>query len=693
MAGASFYRRARISCMSDVMYRGLSLGMSANILNNLKHPYAFHEGLRIWARPAAGEFKYSDGDGPEERIFEILRNSEDVSSQSLELAAQIDDWPTEYHLSSIRQNLLRPFTIQAEDDILELGCGCGAITRHLGETGANVIAVEGSPRRAAIAAERCRDLPNVAVICDNFASLQLDRKFKVVTLIGVLEYSNLFIEGENPVLRCLELARRWVADDGILIVAIENQLGLKYFNACDEDHVGQIAFGLNDLYDQQTPVTFGRRELMGLIRTAGFPEATCYYPFPDYKLPSVVVSDSGLEVDEFVVADLVFRNRARDYTGQASRLFSEPQVWNVLERNGLVSDFANSFLVIAGAPDVLARRTGSWLAKAYSSSRKPSFQVETIFSAEHGTISVSKSLVSANYVSIAADAEPPVLHRLSRDEYLPGSLYINGLERLMLKGADIGQLAGWLLPWLKVLDAYVVSSDSTVLSGEALDLTPFNLVQHADGSLRCFDLEWHANETIPRSWVLLRGLVYALGMCTIHTRYADMTLTQLVSAMLREVGVEITDEDWSDAQQREAAFQVYVAKDGRSGFLEQADRPLGQSHPLYGEIAQLLSRGRWQELHRDLEGTRKHAENLERARNEMQVVAEERLAILNAIYTSKSWRTLSLVRRFVYVSRRARGLSATFFALLFKGGPGAVLKRMAERRQRLAQSDSSAVES
>ena len=58
------------------------------------------------------------------------------------------------------------------------------MSRYFGETGASVIAVEGSSLRAQIAAERCRDLPNVKVVCDNIIDYISDEKFDYVTLIA-----------------------------------------------------------------------------------------------------------------------------------------------------------------------------------------------------------------------------------------------------------------------------------------------------------------------------------------------------------------------------------------------------------------------------------------------------------------------------------------------------------------------------
>jgi hypothetical protein len=68
-----------------------------------------------------------------------------LSSTSTELAAGIIDWPSYYHLSHLPSNLLRPVSELLAGDVLEVGAGCGALTRFLGEAARTVVALDGSP--------------------------------------------------------------------------------------------------------------------------------------------------------------------------------------------------------------------------------------------------------------------------------------------------------------------------------------------------------------------------------------------------------------------------------------------------------------------------------------------------------------------------------------------------------------------
>src|SRR5580704_5498762 len=206
--------------------------------------YHFDSAFHLFRPLDGGDFSYSDGAEAESRLLTVVTSANDRSTFSPELTASITDCVSEYHLSKSRHCLLRPLGIQAGNKVLELGCGCGAITRFLGEIGADVVAVEGSLARAHIAAERCRDLANVRIIVDDLLRFETEERFDFILLIGVLEYAAVFSDYANPFEHYLRAVAHLLGPDGKLVVAIENKVGLKYFNGCGEDHVGAPFFGV-----------------------------------------------------------------------------------------------------------------------------------------------------------------------------------------------------------------------------------------------------------------------------------------------------------------------------------------------------------------------------------------------------------------------------------------------------------------
>ena len=124
----------------------------------------------------------------EQRLLEIVSAASDLSSSSLELAAAATDWGTTYSLAPTRANVIRALDLPPDAKVLEIGCGCGPITRYLGEQCAVVDAVEPMPARAAVARSRSRDLPSVEVYVGTLDDVPAVPTYDVVVVIGVLEY-------------------------------------------------------------------------------------------------------------------------------------------------------------------------------------------------------------------------------------------------------------------------------------------------------------------------------------------------------------------------------------------------------------------------------------------------------------------------------------------------------------------------
>jgi len=522
--------------------------------------YHYDSQKRIFTCPDHEAFPYSDGAAVEERLLSVIRHATDVSSSSLELVDAIEDWPSEYHLSPARHNLLRFLELGPTHRILELGCGCGAITRYLGETGATVVAVEGSARRAEIAAERCRDLANVSIYCDNIADFICAEKFDYITLIGVLEYAPRFVAGDDPVRIVLDRALSLLKTDGVLILAIENQLGLKYFNGCREDHVGEPFYGIHGLYGRNDPVTFGRRVLTEKLRRAGCSGLRFYYAFPDYKLPQVMLTETSGTCLGFDAASLLFGFTSDDYTHESNNSFFEPLAWRTTIANGLLPELANSFLILASIrDDFQSSADPTVLAWAYSPKRLPRYATETIFRREQdGRIMVEKCTLHSGGEE-AAPLLDGVLHHCpaTSTEYLPGRLYSTELQVVLARGENTTAVAAWAADWLELLLAHASNDNGKwLLPGDWLDAIPQNFVRMADGSLRRIDIEWRWSRPVPPAWIVIRGLVNAIAASPASASFADVNLRESIRQIAFSKDLALEDEDFRQT----AAFETELRK-------------------------------------------------------------------------------------------------------------------------------------
>lgn len=553
--------------------------------------YLWDNQLQLFRRDVPEEFAYSDGAEVESRLLSIIQNARDRGTFSQELADAIRDWPTEYHLSRSRHCLLRPLRIGAAHRVLELGCGCGALTRFLGESGAQVVAVEGSIARARITAERCRGLDNVRVFADNLTRFETDERFDYILLIGVLEYAAVFSGHPNPFENQLRGASRFLAPGGKLVVAIENELGLKYFNGCAEDHVGVPFFGVQDLYGPRTVRTFGRRQLLKQFAAAGLSHVDCYYPFPDYKLPSVVLSEQALTDADFDPVDLLARCQARDYTGSPLRSFNEALTFIPAHKNGLLADLSNSFLAVAMTEPAADVNQSLEIAHVYSVNRDPQFAVQTSFLRTAAGLQVLKTplLPGPNTRAFHA-AKMDFTLRFPTDSYVKGPQLLWRYLTAQASASDLEATVDALRPWMQyLLDRARLKTQlepsslaSYLLAGDMLDCTPFNLVETENGLLG-IDVEWRTEEDIPLGWVLARGILYCLDT-GLGRMDAVRSVFEVMAALCVEFKLHLTEEDLEGWLSHEADFQAVVT--GRPRTDLAVYRPVG-IRSAASEIAQV----------------------------------------------------------------------------------------------------------
>ena len=548
----------------------------------------------LFYRPDAGAIGYSEGEAAEQRLLDIVESVTDRSVCSTELLERIDDWSTRYHFSRARHCLLRPLGIKAGDRVLELGCGAGAITRYLGEIGAEVTAVEGSLARARVAAARCHDLPNVTIIADDLQVADVKGQYDWVTLIGVFEYAGAYSDAEDPYQSYLAAAMRSLQPGGKVIVAIENQLGLKYFNGCAEDHLGVPFAGIQDLYTPRRGVrTFGRRVLSELLSRAGLHDQQWMYPYPDYKIPNLVLTDEALQHPVFDAADLLVRSDSEDYGGNTLRLFDEGLVNRVLADNGLLADFSNSFLIVASRPEARNAQK-NWhpaaLAWTFSvTSRQPGHWTETTFKAEGKEhIRVGKRQLNpeaANCMPLF-EGETICLEPADSDYVQARQLTWRVLDAHVRSGS-LEAIVAALKPWCEALLIKATQESSPLicvaeapnlsgqadppmpgkeneqanaavpvrnlsLPGDAIDQTPFNILLDKQGKQYLIDQEWIASCRVPAGWVVTRGTFHALHVGTAPKDKLD-SIAQVVIALLNACGYGATQDDiqrWMEMESR-----------------------------------------------------------------------------------------------------------------------------------------------
>ncbi|NBH25190.1 class I SAM-dependent methyltransferase [Lachnospiraceae bacterium] len=288
-----------------------------------------------------GKDLYSDGE-IEDKILSIVKNAAHVEYPSI--IEESRSWPILYHLSSLRGNIVDWLPIKPTDKVLEIGSGCGVITEKLAEKAKSVTCVDLSAKRSRINAYRNQDKDNIEIHVGNFSDIEpsLGEDYDFACMIGVFEYGQSYIHTKTPYEDFLKIMMKHVKKEGCIVIAIENKFGLKYWAGCQEDHAGTYFCGLEGYPEGGSARTFTRPGLEKIFKNCGVKNYSFYYPYPDYKFPTVIYSDRRLPHQGELTDNI--RNFDRD----RMVLFNEKYVFDGTIQDGLFDVFSNSYLVMIG---------------------------------------------------------------------------------------------------------------------------------------------------------------------------------------------------------------------------------------------------------------------------------------------------------------------------------------------------------
>lgn len=316
--------------------------------------------------------QYSDGD-IENDIFDIVKGEKNIDDF-------LGEYPVIYHLSPVRENIVNWYPFEKKGNCLEIGAGCGAITGALCKKLKNVVSVDISERRSAINYERHKDCDNLEIIVGNIHEIEFENKFDYIVLNGVFEYAMSFTHTEgNPYTEFLSYVKTLLNENGHILIAIENRLGLKYFLGAPEDHTNEYFLGINSYANNETVRTFSKAELSDIVYASGFKNIKFYYPYPDYKFPSEIFTDS-------TIIDFNYGRPYFNMNSKAMEIVNESKVFESLVNEGVVDKFANSFFV-----DITNNKKVSNVVYAkLNAERNEKFRIATIISEEKNRRIVEK---------------------------------------------------------------------------------------------------------------------------------------------------------------------------------------------------------------------------------------------------------------------------------------------------------------
>lgn len=592
-------------------------------------------------------------DGSEGKRLAAVEGASDRSSDADELAAQAEDWPTRYHLSPLRANLLKPLQVGPGVRVLEVGAGTGVLSRYLGETGAGVVAVEGSLERAQVVAARCAGMPNVEVLCGPVQEYADGRRFDLVVAVGVLEYAAAEVAvsavGAPGLLAHL---RELTLPEGALELGIENQLGLKYLLGHPEDHTSEPWDGVEGYSDGPGIRTFSPRRLAARLTGAGFPVQRWLFPFPDYKMPTKILDSAAYrEPDAPALVDqLVWHPVPPGGEGRAL-LCDDRAVHRVFLDAGLGMEVANSFLVVAGTTDDCHRRflSPDTLAWLFGEERLRMWMRRRELVRTHG----GRTVRTVSGGGTERRERGWLRQRVPAEE-----AYVSGqtVEQVAVEACrrhDTEALARVLGDWRRHLGhletdpeaggreshPFLPGSAAHELPATCLDVNLSNFVLSPAGEIHQIDAEWEAMGGVDAELAVARALWYFslyLVVGGVEKPWAaSVTVDELAINLASLGGQRLTEATLASMRRAEAVFQAKVRGvdiETELHSLESLAATSPSSLPVRGTLPYSRLRRHIAGLDRELTLTRVRAEEAEASLAEtLKTLESERTAAAGTI--------------------------------------------------------------
>ncbi|UNK18018.1 methyltransferase domain-containing protein [Paenibacillus sp. N3/727] len=437
-------------------------------------------------------------------------------------------WPVVYHMSHLRHNILNWYPFKENSTILEIGAGCGALTGLFCERAAKVVAVELTKRRAEVNFQRHQHYDNLEIVVCDFQSLPSEWKFDYVIINGVLEYASYVVKGENPYVNFLEISAQHLKQHGRLLLTIENRLGLKYFSGSKEDHTGRYFSGINGYVEEEKVRTFSKEELTEQISKAKLHVIKFYYPYPDYKFPAEIFTDTTVCNMLPTVSDYPL-DIAR------TRFFEERNVYKSFVSLGVMDKFSNSFMVEISKNSEETPADISYVK--LSANRNERFRIFTYIDSDRKNVykKFLNPLGRKHLANMQGYSDYKYVHRSIKNtvgQVCEGGLsfpYISGksLEEVLLTAISLGDIEGFITQvkrfrdnlyqginlqgqqisneFRKIFGDVEIQQDLRWINDTNIDLISGNIFIIGD-SYQVIDYEWHFPIKIPQEFVMWRML-------------------------------------------------------------------------------------------------------------------------------------------------------------------------------------------
>ena len=294
----------------------------------------------------------------DEEIQALLKEHKGNVREILEQNSRLDYL---YALSSQRELLLEWYDFKSDASLLQVGADYGAMTGLFRRSVSRVTVLDESKKALETVQMRYPGAPNIRYeegTLSDYAQKhkkeaeddqKSEQKYDYIVFAGTLE---------APYEEQIQTAKSLLAPDGVLIIAVANTLGMKYFAGSREDE--------NALSKKQIlELLYGTEKTVSMSGRAEF-----YYPMPDYRTPVSIYSDQYLPKK----GDLTRVTPAYDYPPY--HMMDMGEKFDEVCEAGVFDLYANSYLVFWQA-NASMQASDRRIYIKYNKTRREQFQIKT----------------------------------------------------------------------------------------------------------------------------------------------------------------------------------------------------------------------------------------------------------------------------------------------------------------------------
>lgn len=273
-----------------------------------------------------------------------------------------------YALSDQRELLLEWYDFEPDAKVLQVGADYGALTGFLCSCTAEVTVLDEDEKALETVKVRWQGRQNLHTVqgdLSEYAERKTEEKsYDYVIFPGTLQ---------QPYEANIQAAKELLKDSGVLILAAENALGMKYWAGTARSGQGLTKRALEKLLKGQ--------------ETADSTGMKFYYPMPDYRTPVSIYSDRYLPKK----GDLTRVTPAYDYPRY--HMMDMGEGFDAVCDDGLFDLYANSYLVFWSKDPKRLQTEKEQIFIKYNKTRREQFQIRTsIWEGEQGRFVEKASL-------------------------------------------------------------------------------------------------------------------------------------------------------------------------------------------------------------------------------------------------------------------------------------------------------------